>query len=107
MVAVRSRIKQAERSAHSSGRSGGDSRVLDNPGRGVLQKIPTATVSTCATPSCERIVPTMDGRAHFVTSKKSSEASQRLHEFVRQARQKAPAKLIHGAIPRPHPGAAG
>src|ERR1700704_1025479 len=50
MVAVRSRMKQAERSAHSSGRNGGDSRVFDCPGRGVLQKIPTATVFTCVAP---------------------------------------------------------
>ena len=37
-------MKQAERAAHSSGRNGGDRRVLENPGAGVLQKIPIATV---------------------------------------------------------------
>src|SRR4051812_1238389 len=43
MVAARSRIKQADSVAHSSGRSGGDSLVFEYPGAGVLQKIPTAT----------------------------------------------------------------
>ena len=37
-------MKQAESAAHSSGRSGGERRVLENPGAGVLQKIPIATV---------------------------------------------------------------
>src|SRR5690242_11373663 len=36
-------MKQAESAAHSSGRRGGESRVLDWPGAGVLQKIPMAT----------------------------------------------------------------
>ena len=46
MVAVRSRIKQAEIAAHSSGRNGGESRVFERPGAGVLQKMPIATVCT-------------------------------------------------------------
>ena len=37
-------MKQAESAAHSSGRSGGERRVLESPGAGVLQNIPIATV---------------------------------------------------------------
>ena len=36
-------MKQREISAHSSGKSGGDSRVFDFPAMGVLQMIATAT----------------------------------------------------------------
>ena len=36
-------MKQREISAHSSGRSGGDSRVFDFPAMGVLQIIAAAT----------------------------------------------------------------
>src|SRR6185369_10316171 len=36
-------MKQADSRAHSSGRSGGDSLVLDCPAAGVLQKMPMAT----------------------------------------------------------------
>src|SRR6185312_1939606 len=43
MVADRSRMKQPEIAAHSSGRNGGDSRVFDWPARGVLQMMATAT----------------------------------------------------------------
>src|SRR5215510_8883370 len=43
MVAKRSRMKQAEMAAHSSGRSGGDRRVLQSPVIGVLQTMATAT----------------------------------------------------------------
>jgi len=44
MVRDRSRMKQADKAAHSSGLSGGDNRVLDFPAIGVLQIIATATV---------------------------------------------------------------
>ena len=50
MVRGRSRMKQADSAAHSSGRSGGDSRVLDRPAAGVLQKMPTATDGTLGAP---------------------------------------------------------
>src|SRR5262245_43343227 len=43
MVAARSRMKAAESRLHSSGRSGGESRVLLRPTAGVLQNIATAT----------------------------------------------------------------
>src|ERR1700761_5218847 len=43
MVWDRSRIKQEEISAHSSGCKGGESRVFDLPASGVLQMIETAT----------------------------------------------------------------
>ena len=43
MVRARSRMKHAERALQSSGRRGGDRRVLEKPAAGVLQKIPTAT----------------------------------------------------------------
>jgi hypothetical protein len=43
IVLARSRMKQAEMALQSSGRSGGDSRVLEKPAAGVLQKIATAT----------------------------------------------------------------
>src|SRR5262245_32154633 len=46
MVAERSRMKLADRPAHSSGRNGGDRRVLECPGSGVLQMMPTATDGT-------------------------------------------------------------
>jgi hypothetical protein len=36
-------MKQAEMAAHSSGRNGGDNRVFDAPGAGVLHMIATAT----------------------------------------------------------------
>ena len=36
-------MKHADSMPHSSGRSGGDSLVLENPAAGVLQKIPTPT----------------------------------------------------------------
>jgi hypothetical protein len=52
MVAARSRMKQAESAAHSSGRSGGDRRVLEYPAAGVLQNIPMATVCTVAPLVC-------------------------------------------------------
>ena len=51
MVRDRSWIKQDEIDAHSSGRSGGDSRVFDFPGAGVLQMIATATVLMCFVPT--------------------------------------------------------
>src|SRR3569833_729751 len=42
MVRARSRMKQDEMAAHSSGANGGDSRVFDLPGIGVLQMMATA-----------------------------------------------------------------
>jgi hypothetical protein len=36
-------MKHADSMPHSSGRSGGDSLVLEKPAAGVLQKIPTPT----------------------------------------------------------------
>jgi hypothetical protein len=44
MVRDKSWMKQDEIDAHSSGRSGGDRRVFDFPGAGVLQTMATATV---------------------------------------------------------------
>jgi hypothetical protein len=46
MVEATSRMKQADKAAHSSPRNGGESRVLDCPAIGVLQKIAAATVRT-------------------------------------------------------------
>jgi hypothetical protein len=43
-------MKQAESAAHSSGRSGGDRRVFECPGIGVLQKMPIAMVCTRVPP---------------------------------------------------------
>ena len=40
-------MKHAESALQSSGRNGGDSRVLESPAAGVLQKIPTATDRIC------------------------------------------------------------
>jgi hypothetical protein len=42
IVRDKSRMKQAEIAAHSLGWSGGDKRVFDCPGAGVLQMIATA-----------------------------------------------------------------
>src|SRR6185437_2509816 len=69
IVADRSRIKQLEIAAHSSGRSGGDKRVFDWPAVGVLQIIATATGS-----SLSRQAATDSAR---VRSKYSSSASSR------------------------------
>jgi hypothetical protein len=44
-------MKQAEMAAQSSGRSGGESRVFDCPGAGVLQKMPMATSFTRRSPT--------------------------------------------------------
>jgi hypothetical protein len=52
-VAARSLIKQAESAAQSSGRRGSDSRALERPAVGVLQKIPTATDRTGTNPCLE------------------------------------------------------
>src|SRR5690242_16459797 len=48
MVLARSRMKQADSAAHSSGRNGGESLVLEKPAAGVLQKMPIATDCTVA-----------------------------------------------------------
>src|SRR5258708_37181206 len=50
MVLEISWMKQAEMPAHSSGRSGGDNRVFECPGRGVLQMIATATEDITSSP---------------------------------------------------------
>src|SRR5260370_19340211 len=50
MVLEISWMKQAEKPAHSSGRSGGDNRVFECPGRGVLQMIATATEDITSSP---------------------------------------------------------
>src|SRR5262245_2567228 len=51
MVRARSRMKQAEMALHSSGRSSGDSLVLEKPAAGVLQKMPTATELMASLPA--------------------------------------------------------
>ena len=56
MVRERSWMKQAEISAHSEGRSGGDSLVLDWPAVGVLQMMATAMLPL--SPAVKRVGPT-------------------------------------------------
>ena len=50
MVRDTSWMKQAEMAAHSSGHNGGESRVFDCPGAGVLQTMATAMVLNCGSP---------------------------------------------------------
>ena len=91
MVGGRSRMKQAESAAHSSGRSGGDSRVFDFPGAGVLQTMATA------------MVPHVDGSLSGHDDGAPARCSQ-IEEQVRRhlrARPKAAAGRRDTACPRP------
>ena len=73
-------MKQAERVAHSSGRSGGDSLVLEYPGAGVLQKIPMATGCIPLPDAVMQL--TMDRGASSVTSQSLKPAAHQRHGAV-------------------------
>src|SRR4051812_18807188 len=78
MVAARSRMKQAESVAHSSGRSGGDSLVFEYPDAGVLQKIP---IAIGCIPRPDAVMQPNDGPAcpfrHFTIAQAAAAAATR------------------------------
>jgi hypothetical protein len=75
-------MKHAEMAAHSSGRSGGDSRVLDDPLIGVLQIIATATVLKCIVPHR----PGVRGRTQLCVCRKSRPSRPSTFQLVATAR---------------------